>query len=400
MGNSVTDPTVISKCLSFLNVLSYRSILHDHRTQKLTTGKAIALFVEAQLQKRTSLSQIADHLASSQTLQRAIDLESISDAQLSRKLNALDTDILQALFLELVHRLHETHSKKQGIPGIGKVRVIDSSEVLLPPLLGQWTKLTSRRNVVKLHTQIVIEDAGTVYPERVIATTAKVSDGEISVELVKPDDAIYVMDRGYVNYRHYKRWSDDKARFVGRIRDNNRVEVICERPLKDDAMIQRDADVIVRFQNEQRDMVPVRLRLVEYEDDKGRWFRLLTNVWDLPAEKISEIYRYRWQIELFFKWIKQHLNLVKLHSSKPESIWNQIFLALISYCLVLLVHQTLVTKLTPWEVQSKLKFYVTAKWSEFVEVIHKPPRRKSKGRRKVTEEQPRAGVKEVRIVVR
>jgi IS4 transposase len=78
-----------------------------------------------------------------------------------------------------------------------------------------------------------------------------------------------------------------------------------------------------------------KVRLIEYEDENGRFYRVVTTRYDLSAEEIANIYRHCWQIELYFKWMKQHLRLVKLFSYKLQAVWNHLFMALIGHLIVL-----------------------------------------------------------------
>ncbi|MNI26367.1 Transposase DDE domain protein [compost metagenome] len=121
---------------------------------------------------------------------------------------------------------------------------------------------------------------------------------------------------------------------------------------------------------------------MEFSDDKDNFYRVLTNVDELSAEQISEIYRHRWMIELFFKWIKQHLKLVKLYSLDPEAIWTQMYLALTAYALVLIVKLETGTTRTPWKVLQLLRIHIHNSWETFLEALFRQPTRTSKGRRK------------------
>jgi IS4 transposase len=201
------------------------------------------------------------------------------------------------------------------------------------------------------------------------------------MEMVVADDAIYVMDRGYIVYKNYKAWAESGIRFVARIQQRNKTQVIRERDVPESSTIQRDADVMVTFVEKGKE-VQVELRLVEFLDEKGRPYRVLTDVHDLSAEQISEVYRHRWMIELFFKWIKQHLKLVKLHSVEPDAVWSQMYLALIAYCLVLLIKLETGTNRTPWQVLKLLRLYANDSWQDFLSALFRRPTRTSQGRRK------------------
>ena len=113
----------------------------------------------------------------------------------------------------------------------------------------------------------------------------------------------------------------------------------------------RDAKVLYGISK-----VPV--RYIEFVDEKERTYRILTTRFDLTDQQVMEIYRNRWIIELFFKWIKQHLKLTKIWSTKPQGIWNQMFLALIAYGLSLIVKLQTMSEKTPWEFFRILQTYL------------------------------------------
>lgn len=380
MGN-IPNNQVICKCLDLLNIGDERDKILDFRAQKLTVSKLVKLMIEAQLKQHSSYSVISDHLRSSDLFQQVIGLESISESQISRKLRALPHSYGQQLFLNTVQKLKELNKDQAGIPDLGKLQIVDSTEITLPSIAGRWAYCSKTKNAVKMHTRLVIADPHTVFPDRIIASTADVADSEVVMDLVTDDDTIYVLDRGYIVYRYYATWSEHNLRFVARIQKRNKIIILHERDVSESDKVLCDADVRISFKWNQEEH-EVLLRLVEFQDDKGKEYRILTNVYDLSAEQISEIYRYRWMIELFFKWIKGHLKLVKLYSVEPEAVWTQMYLALTAYALVLMVKLITGTTRTPWKVLQLLRLYMTHSWEAFLEEMCREPTRTSTGRRK------------------
>jgi hypothetical protein len=144
-GNN-TPKSVICKCLHVLQVGDYRSLFVDHRTRKLTVGKAIQIFVESQLSRRTSYEEIAEHLRLTPELQDE-RLTSISASQLSRTLKQIPTEVLQAIFFQNIARIRELTKHKQGIPGIGKLRIMDSTMLALPSIAGRWANRMRSKSI-------------------------------------------------------------------------------------------------------------------------------------------------------------------------------------------------------------------------------------------------------------
>lgn len=378
MGNIPSDQ-VICKCLDLLDIDSKRHDFLDFRTQKLTVAIFVKLMIEAQLKQHSSYAVITEHLRSSRALQEYLGLPSISESQISRKLRTLPYIYCQQLFLNAVCKLQELTRDGKGIPGLGRLRIIDSTELALPEIVGRWAYCSKHKNAVKMHTRLIVTDPDTVYPERIIASTADVADSEVVMDLVVDDDAIHVMDRGYIVYGNFARWTEQNKRFVARIQQRNRVEILRERPVPEGAKVLRDADVRMAFRWN-HEVKTADLRLVEFTDDQGKTYRLLTNVQDLTSEQICEVYRHRWMIELFFKWIKGHLKLVKLYSYDPEAVWTQMYLALTAYALVLIVKHMTGTTRTPWQVLRLLRLYMSLSWEAFLQALNRQPSRTSRGR--------------------
>ncbi|WP_338125211.1 IS4 family transposase, partial [Paenibacillus dendritiformis] len=222
----------------------------------------------------------------------------MSASQLSRKLKRLPMEHLQTLFFSLIDRIKQLTKGKRGItPGIGKLKLIDSSGITLPPILAKWSYCSKSSHGVKMHTSLVVVDSKTMYPDKIVASTKDVADHEVVLEFTVDKDATYVMDRGYQVYDHFQKWVEDKIKFVCRVQQKSRLTIIRERelPKRRNGFI-LDADVTMPE-------LPAVLRLIEFNDDQGRTYRIVTNRFDLSAHQIAEIYRNRWHIELFFKWV-------------------------------------------------------------------------------------------------
>lgn len=310
--DNVPNQYVICQCLKMLRIHTSRDKILDYRAQKLFVGTTILMFIEAQLQQRNSYYEMSEHLKANDELQAMLGLDRISAAQLSRKMKQLPTQELQHLFFSLLDQIKELTNDRQGVtPRIGKLKLLDSTEITLPSLLSKWAYCSRSNHGVKMHTCLVVVDAKTLYPDRIIATTKDVADHEVAMHFTVDRDATYVMDRGYQVYKHFQYWAENRIKFVARVKEKSRLAIVQERDLPKRAKgLIRDADVMLPD-------LPTTLRLIEFQDDQGRLYRLVTNRWDVPANQIAVIYRYRWQIELFFKWIKQHIRFVKPHGYSP-----------------------------------------------------------------------------------
>lgn len=320
----------------------------DYYTKKLTTEAYIKLLLFAQLHELESLHAISDALLD-EDLQKILGFEFISASQLSRKTNDLDPALLSAMFLDLVTKIQGYHHQRKRVMPL---KIIDSSTLPLSLTNYKWAKFRKTKAGVKLHLRLVFMDKETVYPEKAVLTVAKEHDRNQLEVLVDDKEAMYVFDRGYVDYERFDRMTDDGYFFVSRLRGNAVIREVESFTLPDGCAVLSDKMVYIgTTQNRAENL----FRFLEVIDTKGNILRLITNRFDLDAEEISEIYRSRWAIELFFKWLKQHVEIKHFYGMSETAIQNQIYLALITYCLHVLIQLETKSKKTLLRISRWLK---------------------------------------------
>ncbi|WP_332699513.1 IS4 family transposase [Halalkalibacter lacteus] len=302
----------------------------DFYTKKLTTESFLKLLLYAQLEEVESLHALSDCLFDDQ-LQKGINLDSISISQLSRRLNGLNPDLFQRLFLDLVSQIHaKTHISRLIMP----LKIIDSSTLPLNLTNHKWAQFRKTKAGVKLHLRLVFMEKGISYPEKAVLTTAKEHDrGQLEI-MVDDKECMYVFDRGYLDYERFDRMTDDGYFFLSRLRKNAVIREVYDFKLAEGTTVLSDQMVLIGTTQNRTENY---FRLLKVLDTKGNELHLITNRFDLSAEDISEMYKSRWEIELFFKWIKQHLSIKKFYGQSEWAIHNQVFIALIVFCLHVLV---------------------------------------------------------------
>ena len=301
----------------------------NYYTKKLFMQPFISLLLHAQLHETESLQAISDGLFSEE-LQQSLGLHSISTSQLGRRLNEIPTSFFQMLFLDLVSQIHEkTHfnmRRKLTMP----LKIIDSST--LPLNLGnhQWAEFRKTKSGVKLHLRLVFMDKGLSYPDQAVITNAKEHDrGQLEV-LVDDQSCMYVFDRGYLDYERFDRMTDEGYFFVSRLRKNAVVRVVETFSLPANSKVISDEMVVIGTTQNRSENAFRKIRIL---DSKGNELTILTNRFDISADEIAGIYKSRWAIELFFKWMKQHLSIKKFYGHSEQAVHNQIYIAMIVYCL-------------------------------------------------------------------
>lgn len=380
--SNITNKFVFEKCLSLVSMKNLRCAFTDTYSKKLLTGHTILLFVSAYLQNLTSLQDISDNLSANKELQSFLGLESISGSTVCRKLDQLPTRYLQSLCLDILNQVAELKKPKNEpdftSSEVGLLGILDSTEIKLPKKEGEWAYTSKSKNAVKVHLLLGSVEQDVNYPECFIPTTAGFADHEIADNIITDHLFTYVMDRGYINYSLFLKWIESKVNFVVRLKDSSKTKILEEYPIETGSLITLDAKVEMKVPKTEQVIIA---RLVEYKDEKGNKYRVLTNRWDLHPQDVASIYKRRWCIELFFKWIKQNLHFEKLFSYKTTAVWNQIFLSFIAFGLCELVKSEVDSlRITTQQVLKKMIHYWYKPWDKFYSFINRKPTRSTKGR--------------------
>lgn len=373
-NKSIGQEMLMCQCLSLLPIEDFDCPLIDYG-KKLSTKALLKIFVAAQLDQWSSYSQIEEKLRAYPKLQKELDIESISGSQLCRRINDFPTEMVQKMFVKIVSQIRQLTQGFDGISKeIGPLNIVDSTEIRLPENLCDWAFISKGHNAVKMHTRLVVVSKDFVFPDKIVPSTGTISDFESSDSLIEEDDATYVMDRGYPSRKNLMAWQEKNISFVVRI-TKNLVLYSQEEYEPSLPSIKRDAKVLYGISK-----IPV--RYIEFVDEKDRTYRILTTRFDLTDQQILEIYKNRWLIELFFKWIKGHLKFTKIWSTKPQGIWNQMFLALIAFGVSLIVKLQTKSKKTPWVFFRILRTYLFLPGKKMLNELNRKIK-KSKGRQKV-----------------
>lgn len=315
-------------------------------SKKLSFDAFLKLFTFAVNGELDSLRHIDASLLAPD-LQKAVDLESISYSQLSRKLSEVDSQILEEIFYQLLSQLHQaTHSQRRKA-----LYLIDSTTFSLNKTRYPWAEFRKTKSGIKLHLKLCFMDKGHMHPEQFELSNAKDHDDNHLKVFVNQPLATYVFDRGYLHFDRLDQMHWDGYFFVTRIKKNTVVHEVESFDVDDTTGIL--ADQIVHLGS--KTALTNRFRLVTIERAGDIPLRIVTNRFDVPAETISEMYKARWQIELFFKHIKQHFTIKNFYSRSEQGVTNQILLALISYLLTEIMRLTTGTQRSAFDLLRKIR---------------------------------------------
>jgi transposase len=215
---------------------------------------------------------------------------------------------------------------------------LDSTTIDLCLSLFPWAKFRKHKAAVKMHTLLDLQ--GNI-PTFISITNGKVHDVNILDEIVLEAGAFYVMDRGYVDFERLYVFTLSAAFFVVRTKSNILLQRRYSHPVDKTTGVRSDHTVILTAIGSAK-VYPDALRRVSYLDVETRKrFKFLTNNFALPALTIAQIYKCRWQVELFFKWIKQHLRIKAFYGTSENAVKTQIWIAVSVYVLVAIVRKRL-----------------------------------------------------------
>jgi hypothetical protein len=218
------------------------------------------------------------------------------------------------------------------------VYALDSTTIDLCLSLFPWAKFRRHKGAVKMHTLLDLH--GNI-PTFISITSGKVHDVNILDEIAPEAGAFYVMDRGYVDFDRLYVFTLSAAFFVVRTKSNVLIQRRYSHPVDKTTGVRSDHTVILTAINSVK-AYPDQLRRVSYLDVKTRKrFKFLTNNFTLPALTIALIYKSRWQVELFFRWIKMHLRIKAFYGTSENAVKTQIWIAVSVYVLVAIVRKRL-----------------------------------------------------------
>lgn len=299
------------------------SLAHREGRKKrcLTPWSHLVAMVFAQLGGARSLRDVERMLERRRGTFAHLDLRSVRRATLADANATRSPALFEAVAARLSARLAGRGSKREAL------RLIDATRIFAGRRVEQWSG-----GGVKLH---VVFDPARERPTCFAVTTGRVND--ISAAKLMPIEAgaTYVFDKGYYDFGFWARLDQQGCRFVTRLKKNSPTS-LCERraPQGDGILFDHLVRLSDRLAGQRRNPLSTEVRLVGVTIDSGRQITLVTNDLLAPASEIANLYKARWQIELFFKWIKQNLKLTHFFGTTRNAVTTQILAALIAYLLL------------------------------------------------------------------
>ena len=339
--------TIFNQLLNFLPKHKFNQFVGQHGsdryTKRLTTWNQLVALIYAQATGKDSLREIETGLNLNKNIWYHLGVGSVARSSLADANSRRSYQIFEKLFYSLLSQCQEIIPTEDKFDFKNPLYSFDSTTVELCLSLFNWAKFRTTKGALKIHTLL---NNRTTIPELLNITTGKVADVTAlkNMNLELPPDSIIVFDRAYIDY---DLWDEINAKglfFVSRAKTSQNLFVIGQHNIQKtlELGILADEKVIYGDYNASQEHSEIVLRRIKYYHELDqREYVYLTNNFDLTAGQIADVYKNRWQIELFFKWIKQHLRIEVFWGYSENAVKTQICVALCAFLLVAVMKKQL-----------------------------------------------------------
>ena len=336
--------TVFSQIMDFLPMYEFQKCVNryngNYKIKSFTCMDQFLCMAFAQLTYRESLRDIEACLRAAQNKLYHMGIRSkVSRNTLANANQVRDWRIYADFAQELIKTARRLYANEDfGLQLEQTVYALDATTIDLCLSLFPWAKFRKRKGAIKLHT--LLDMRGSI-PATVIITHGKVHDVNILDSLFIEAGAIYIMDRGYLDFARLYNIQQSSAFFITRAKSNFDFKRLYSQHVDKTTGILCDQIIVLKGFYAKKDY-PDKLRRIRYYDaGNNKTMVFLTNNFDLPALTIAELYRCRWQVELFFKWIKQHLRIKAFYGTSENAVKTQVWIAIAVYVLVAIIKKRL-----------------------------------------------------------
>jgi hypothetical protein len=341
--------TVFSQVMEWIHPQQFRRCVEcyhgNYRVRSFPCWDQFLAMSFAQLTYRDSLADIEVCLRSRPDQLYHMGFRSrVAHSTLAEANSSRDWRIYHDLAQVLIARARRLYANESfGVELEQTVYALDSTTIDLCLSLFPWARFRSTKAAVKLHTLL---DLRGPIPTMISISEGKKADVNILDELILEPGAFYVMDRGYVDFMRLYRFVLAGAFFVTRPKEGLRINRLESRPVDESTGVRADQIVWLALAKS-IEHYPDRFRRVSYRDpENGKFLVFLTNNFDLPALTIAQLYRSRWRVELFFKWVKQNLRIKHFFGTSDNAVKTQVWIAVCVYVLVAIVRKELELELS------------------------------------------------------
>lgn len=346
---------VFAQLLQFINRYEFEKCVKryngNYRVRHLNCWNQFVQLFFGQLTSRNSLRDICTCLKAHKNKLYHLGIkQNVNQSSLSRANERRDWRIFADFgeyLITLVRPLY-TNSPIPNIDIDNEIFALDSTTISLSINLFSWAKGKYSRGAVKIHT--LLDLRGSI-PTFVLITDGRYHDSNVLDIMPPTPQAIYLMDKAYIDFAALYNINKAEAFFVSRAKVTMAYLVVEKNYNIDESTVLRGDKVIQLTGYKSRKLYPENLRIVEYYDkDKEVLLVFLTNNFDVSALEVARLYRNRWQIEVFFKWIKQNLTIKKLWGHSENAVSIHIWMAICTYLIVAYIKHSIKSTLSIYEI--------------------------------------------------
>lgn len=355
------DKYVFAQLVSFLNRSKFNRIVAKYKGDKyvkhFSCWNQLLALMFGQLSSRESLRSLIVALDAHHSKCYHFGMgKNVSKSSLARANQDRDYHIFEEYAYYLVNQAREKKTAYIFDLG-GSVYAFDSTTIDLCLSVFWWAKFRKNKGGIKVHT---LYDVETQIPTFFHITEASVHDSKAMKEIPYEPDSYYIFDRAYNNFKILYKIHQIGAYFVIRAKKNLQYRSIkWKRRLSRNVLSDQTIELTGFYPKQ---YYPAELRLVRYwDEEQKREFVFLTNAIHISALQVAELYKNRWQVELFFKWLKQHLKIKKFWGTTENAVRIQIYAAMCTYCLVAIVQHDMKLGRSTYEVLQILSISLTDK---------------------------------------
>jgi len=344
-----TGKIILSQIMSYLPTYEFRRCVQryrgNHKVKSFSCWDQYLCMAFAQLSFRESLRDIITCLRAMQNklyhtgIRGNISKSTLADANENRDWR-IYADFAQILISQARHLYKDDPF---GVEIDETVYALDSTTIDLCLSVFPWAKFRKHKAAVKLHALLDLH--GNI-PSFIEITDGKIHDVNILDEIIPEPGSYYIMDRAYIDFTRLYTLNLENAFFIIRAKSNFKFRRLYSHPIDKSTGLRCDQTIVTTGTNT-KDKYPDKLRRIRfYDSENDKYFVFLTNNFVLPALTIADLYNCRWQIEIFFKWIKQHLKIKRFYGTSENAVKTQIWIAVSVYVLVAIIKKQLKIDIT------------------------------------------------------
>lgn len=307
----------------------------DYKVWKFFTKDHLKSMIYFHLAELKGLRELYDYSFLSTRLKAVI--KGVSLGNLSHHNNKRDFEVFLPVMNELISRALVSLPVNETMKKFGVIKLIDSTTISMCFNFYKWALFRENKAGIKIHTEF---DLNKGIPETIIVSNAEEHDVTKIDDLTSEKHCIHIWDKGYVDYKRYDKFTKDEKYFVTRLKDNSelihakglKVTHSKEKLLDDKAQI--IFDKVVKLGSKPNYITTEQYRIIKIVDASGKELTFLTNLMEFSSEEIAWLYKKRWEIELFFKWIKQNLKFKTMIGHSLNAVMIQIITGIMTFVML------------------------------------------------------------------